>query len=1343
MHVSTTWLVRYAGRMRGGVQVWRRGVDGHGIRHATAYALQGGCDAAEVEQQVSAGADAAVAYGPDDAPTVVRHTAGAEGIQRDRLDAEQLRAWIDGADPETGEQRGRAMTSPDAHLLYDATINAPKSYSLAAVLHPELREEFDALMDRVTDETVTAWSDELSTRRGAGGKQRIGLAQIEVVELDHERSRSLDPHAHRHLWLNAKVQGEDGKWSNVDSQQVFRHQVLVNARGELAARTDQRWRDALAKHGYSLNDDGEIAELSHVVEPMSKRAAQITRNKGRFEKEWRTANPGEEPSPRLIESWDRQAWALDRAQKPDDLDEAQWRDQVRREIADVDPAVLLPRDPSPVTPRGAHEVDREQLTAYALGWTDQRAVRSQGRFSRVDLRAGATMAVAQAQLTEDPAELARLIGEVETRALADCESLAPADVRGPEDVKSFRLTSVGQVRATITERAAVRAAIGDATPAPLEAIGAAVKTVDAERATAGEDPVQLDDRQIEAARAVAGSSPLVAIEGPAGAGKTTMLTVAERAVAAEGSRMLTVAPTMKAAQVAQAEIGADGSSLHALLYQHGYRWHTEKSGQTTWGRLSSGDTDDDGSTYYGPSQAAQLTAGDLIVCDEAGMVDVDAMSALLTVADDTGARLALVGDPNQVRPVGHSGAMALVQAQLPDEARVDLYAIHRFRREDDPREADTAYAEISRDLRTAGTPEKAHEVALWLQQHGHVDQLPDTAAQTEQAAAAWMTAHGAGESIAVMASDNEVVEAINQAVQESRIEAGQLDTATTAAGRDGAVLHVGDVVTTRRNHRRDDYSVANRENWTIRELGEDGTVTLSGGIDQRTEQIPAEYAAEHVTLGYASTIHGAQGVTARRAVTVISEDTTAAQLYVGMSRGKLHNRALVAGSDETAVLTQISDAMLRERNDLTDDQLRELVKTDLDRAGTDAEAEQAPAPGTWRNKSRPFGDLLEPAVTHDRLTRRRDKLTAEVREQENRHHVLTEKLEVEILPAVAVAKRDQADELTVLTAEKRRDTAKRQLDEINGKMEKSREQLGRTDQHLSGLAEEIETRTVMDPEQARREQHEREGAAIHQPAKPTDKLRRPFGQALSLQQEQQRIRAERDQARLTIDRTSAQQDSAASRTDEARREAHEAAEAVRLAQQQLDSTSDQLTTEKAATIRTDLTALHQAREAAGSAGILRRRSAERAATEAEQRFTAAHGKVPEQAETDSWIHARATEAAQDSLAGTGLPAEVQKAREHAATTQRQFQKADRTEAGLAQTIRAARLDINDLDAQDDELHHEATVRRQMPKDAATTEQNQRGARYRRATTSQQPRTPQTGRPDMDEDRAQKPARPTR
>ncbi|MFI8594654.1 relaxase domain-containing protein [Microbacterium sp. NPDC078428] len=46
---------------------------------------------------------------------------------------------------------------------------------------------------------------------------REKITRIEVVELQHRRSRTLDPHIHRHLWLNTKVLGADGKWSNLDS----------------------------------------------------------------------------------------------------------------------------------------------------------------------------------------------------------------------------------------------------------------------------------------------------------------------------------------------------------------------------------------------------------------------------------------------------------------------------------------------------------------------------------------------------------------------------------------------------------------------------------------------------------------------------------------------------------------------------------------------------------------------------------------------------------------------------------------------------------------------------------------------------------------------------------------------------------------------------------------------------------------------------------------------------------------------------------------------------------------------------------------------------------------------
>lgn len=57
--------------------------------------------------------------------------------------------------------------------------------------------------------------------------------------------------------------------------------------------------------------------------------------------------------------------------------------------------------------------------------------------------------------------------------------------------------------------------------------------------------------------------------------------------------------------------------------------------------------------------------------------------------------------------------------------------------------------------------------------------------------------------------------------------------------------------------------------------------------------LPADYVADEVTLAYAVTVHKAQGVTVDRAVVVADRATTAEALYVGMTRGRQDNHALV------------------------------------------------------------------------------------------------------------------------------------------------------------------------------------------------------------------------------------------------------------------------------------------------------------------------------------------------------------------------------------------------------------------------------------------------------------------
>ena len=261
--------------MRGGIARWKRGQASQGVKQAIAYAFNGVCDST-LTAKTADGVLAAAGYAD---AVMTRYIVENGAIRDDLLTRPQLRDWVDGVDPLTRERRGYDLESPVADLILDATINAPKSYSIAAMLDPELAAAYEDLQDRLRDRIIKLWQSELNARRGKGGNIREDLARIEVVELRHERSRSLDPHKHRHLWLNVKVQGQDGKWSNVDTRVALRFQNVINAEGDLASRTDPAWITALAAKGFTLNADGEIAQLQHLVRPLSKRSAQIEANK--------------------------------------------------------------------------------------------------------------------------------------------------------------------------------------------------------------------------------------------------------------------------------------------------------------------------------------------------------------------------------------------------------------------------------------------------------------------------------------------------------------------------------------------------------------------------------------------------------------------------------------------------------------------------------------------------------------------------------------------------------------------------------------------------------------------------------------------------------------------------------------------------------------------------------------------------------------------------------------------------------------------------------------------------------------------------------------------------------
>jgi len=939
--------------MRGGLERWKRGVGSQGVRQALSYAFQASCDS---HLRSNVGVDALASYG-DAAAGVVRFTVAGGILTTDVLNEEQLRRWVDGRDPETNELRGRDLTSPDADLILDGTINAPKSYSIAALINPELAAEFEALQDRLRDLIITTWQRELNARRGAGGRIREALHRVEVVELRHRRSRALDPHIHRHLWLNVKVMGVDGKWSNVDSRVAMKLHTVVNAEGELAARTDPEWLAALARNGYTLDADGEIAELAHAVRPLSRRSNQIESNRAMLLAAWRAERPGQEPSPDQLHQIDRLAWAKGRPNKPGDLDEAAWEQLIADELAEIDPALGHRRASVHPVAVGVEDLDLSLLAARAVVEADARSACCGGRFSLFDVRAGATRAVAASGIIAQRATLQSVIEDIISRAREMTVDLLADEPQRPAHVKGFMASATAAVKVELAARFDALTDAGH--PVETDAV------IDA-AAEVLRDGVELDERQVQAAAAIASTDRLVSVTGPAGAGKTTVLRVARAALARSGCRMVVVAPTKKAASVAGREIGTSASSLHALLGDNGFRWGRDDAGAEIWTRLGVGDIDPTTARVYCGPRRFLLRAGDRIVVDEAGMVDLHTANALAQLAAETGAGIAMVGDHLQARPVGHSGAMASMTRRAT--AVVELTAVHRF--------CDPEYAALTLRMREPASKEHALDVAGELAGRGLIHRVGDQVQARDAMVEAYFRWAAGHHRVALVTSTNEEADAINETIQQRRVDAGQLALTHIAVGQGEQRLLEGDVVQTRRNDR--DSGVENRALWSIRRIRRDGLELVSVGDSAEVRVVSPEYAADHVHLAYASTVHGIQGETTD--ASIVGPGVDAAGLYVGMTRGRAHNEAIAVARTEAAARESIADSMLRGIPEVSIDDSIRAARVELGRVarepGVDERGPAATAePWVSGLAAAPFATGVDQLVLlRDRLLQTRQSL---------------------------------------------------------------------------------------------------------------------------------------------------------------------------------------------------------------------------------------------------------------------------------------------------------------------------------------------------------------------------------
>jgi hypothetical protein len=110
-----------------------------------------------------------------DGPVVERAPLTGDGYER----------WVAGVHPETGQPRGRLRADASAVRFVEIVVNGPKSWSLAAEMHPDLAAAYEAAQDRAGQ--LIGWlGQHATTRVGPRGAQvAVPVEALEAVTVRH------------------------------------------------------------------------------------------------------------------------------------------------------------------------------------------------------------------------------------------------------------------------------------------------------------------------------------------------------------------------------------------------------------------------------------------------------------------------------------------------------------------------------------------------------------------------------------------------------------------------------------------------------------------------------------------------------------------------------------------------------------------------------------------------------------------------------------------------------------------------------------------------------------------------------------------------------------------------------------------------------------------------------------------------------------------------------------------------------------------------------------------------------------------------------------------------------
>lgn len=571
----------------------------------------------------------------------------------------------------TGEDiSARGGRQDSRRMGTDLTISAPKSFSVFVVAaDPETRAWALQLWEECIDVAACILEKEaITARRGKGGAAVEHTANMVAAAFRHEDARPVagtaDMDVHTHLLALNMTQRRDGQWVARDldfgEQNVVRMIMDFSAKAHLAKRLQER--------GYQLRqtkDGWEFAGITdEQIQLFSRRKEQVD-----------TALESKGLTRESSTAAQRDAANLATRGSKTTLSESEqrweWRARVREAGIDLDRLTREALARGPI--RGA-DLSYEAVKSAARHLSERETVFSRAQTRLQALRAG--------------------MGHADLRGI---DAALAAGVGGLIDLGGKKYTTRDALLAEHSILQAARAGRGQVQPL-MSAEGAEKFIADREK----QQGFSFSPGQ-RAALTLALTAPdhSAAIEGAAGAGKTTAMRAVVDAFRAGGFEIVGLAPIVQAAGQLRSAGADDTRTMQSFLLQ----------------------------------RVADPNTPRLVILDEAGRVSRDEMGRLQEkLAQMPGARLLLTGDHRQISSVEAGSPFE----QLIESGAIQSARITEVQRQKNPRLLEMAQAWADRDVPRAMQIARdfMHEVRVPTEHRNKHGELQPTAQETRTALAA-------------------------------------------------------------------------------------------------------------------------------------------------------------------------------------------------------------------------------------------------------------------------------------------------------------------------------------------------------------------------------------------------------------------------------------------------------------------------------------------------------------------------------------------------------------------------------------------------------------------------------